>query len=94
MANAGEATSGKLAVRAGLRRRREGGTTTIDSEEAVRALAAVGELLDAEVVASLGPHLVGQVAGGDVLVVGEGSRLTSCGGGFELVEEVDLILDS
>ena len=93
MTNSSKTAARKLTVRAWLRWRREGRAATINSEEAVRALAAVGELLDGEVAVDLGPHLSREVGGGDVLVVGEGSRLTSSCGGFELVEEIDLILN-
>ena len=93
MTNSSATAPRKPTVRTWLRWRRKGRPTTINSEEAVRAPAAVGELFDCEVAVDLGPHLSREVGGGDVLVVGEGSRLTSSCGGFELVEEIDLILN-
>lgn len=93
MTNASKTTARDFAMRTGLSGRRERRSTTINSEEAVRAPAAVGELLDCEIAVDLGPHLSREVGGGGVLVVGEGSGLARGCGRFELVEEINLILN-
>ena len=89
MTNSSKTAARKLTVRAWLRWRREGRAATINSEEAVRALAAVGKLFDGEVAVDLGPHLSREVGGGDVLVVGKGRGLTTGAVGFGLLGGTD-----